>query len=730
MKYTTIGLLLFLLQSLCAQTVIENPSYKTRASSILTITKIERTKEATNLHVHAVFHPHWWISIGSDLYIEDVATGNKYYSDRMIGMEFGKETYFPDSGEMDFVMVYPPLPSTTTCINWIDPGCDWKTFEISLVPDKSKSIKNLDGIRGNWITQDGNNEWIVGLYDSLVIYQNDLWTYKEIQKKGKRYLVTLENKTGTSQLTFNPQKDGLCRISSQNLDILCGKGPNNQLKPTPSDEDFTDFFRSDTAYIQGYLRGYDSRLGFSTGMVYLGNEATREDFPTVIAIHPDGRFDCKLALKHPVSLYMYINNIRIPFYLEPGQKLTVYLDYESMLDYYRGHDYSALIKGICYMGESASICRGDSKTRELFEYDYEVRNDQKKLTPEQYRQKRSPILSKWKNMADSIIAADNYSPKAARMLRNSALMEYAVNMFDFTDMRWYMSLEDTTNQVLKIEEDDSYYDFLKEMPLDDYTLMACNRFSTFINRFEYMKFFSSRGYKRVVESDTDRVSSILNENEQAVNRLKEFLPTDKIPFALQIAQVRSSNYRMSSLRDESLSKRFIESVKANLSIPFLSEECDYMYDKIYSDKSGSFLLSEGRGKEIFTKIADKYKGKYLMVDFWATTCAPCRGGIERSAELRKKYRNHKDIDFIFITSDDESPEQDYVKYVEANLKDEDCYRIPASDYHYLRELFHFNGIPHYETLNREGRVLRESLLYENFEYGLLRLFEKEQENEE
>ena len=79
MKYTTIGLLLFLLQSLCAQTVIENPSYKTRASSILTITKIERTKEATNLHVHAVFHPHWWISIGSDLYIEDVATGNKYY---------------------------------------------------------------------------------------------------------------------------------------------------------------------------------------------------------------------------------------------------------------------------------------------------------------------------------------------------------------------------------------------------------------------------------------------------------------------------------------------------------------------------------------------------------------------------------------------------------------------------------------------------------------------------
>ncbi|RHJ77087.1 hypothetical protein DW103_16190 [Parabacteroides sp. AM08-6] len=426
---------------------------------------------------------------------------------------------------------------------------------------------------------------------------------------------------------------------------------------------------------------------------------------------------------------MYICNGRIPFYLEPGQKLTVFVDYESLTDYVRTWDNATFVKDLCYMGESASICRGIAKTQNLFEHDNEVRNDQKKLTPEQYSQKRSPVLAEWKNIADSIIRADNYSPKAARMLRNSALLRHAGNMLDFLGMRKYEAMVDTANQVLKVKEDDSYYDFLKQMPLDDYTLLACGQFGTFINRFEYMDLLSPRSLV-VVRENVDRAGLMLKKNEQAANLLKKFLGTDKIPFALQIAQVRSLNYQMSFLEEEELSKRFIEGLKANLSIPFLSEECDNMYNKIYADKSGSFILPEGKGKEIFTKIADKYKGKYLMVDFWATTCGPCRGGIEESAELRKKYRDHKDIDFIFITSEEESPERDYVKYVEENLKDEDCYRIPASDYHYLRELFHFNGIPHYVTLNREGRVLRESLSYFSFEYGLLQLLEKEQENKE
>ena len=39
--------------------------------------------------------------------------------------------------------------------------------------------------------------------------------------------------------------------------------------------------------------------------------------------------------------------------------------------------------------------------------------------------------------------------------------------FDFAMSRDYYAKQDTANQALKVKEDDSYYDFLKEMPLDD-----------------------------------------------------------------------------------------------------------------------------------------------------------------------------------------------------------------------------------------------------------------------
>ena len=98
-------MMLMLSGMLTAQTV-DNPPFKARSGSIGNITRIERTPDGTRVYIHAIFRPHWWIKEEGDSYLEDAATGKKYQFKSAEGIELNKEVYMPDSGEMDYVLVF------------------------------------------------------------------------------------------------------------------------------------------------------------------------------------------------------------------------------------------------------------------------------------------------------------------------------------------------------------------------------------------------------------------------------------------------------------------------------------------------------------------------------------------------------------------------------------------------------------------------------------------------
>jgi thiol-disulfide isomerase/thioredoxin len=61
-----------------------------------------------------------------------------------------------------------------------------------------------------------------------------------------------------------------------------------------------------------------------------------------------------------------------------------------------------------------------------------------------------------------------------------------------------------------------------------------------------------------------------------------------------------------------------------------------------------FAAPDVAGKQI--ALAD-FKGKYVLLDFWATWCSPCRAGNPHLIELYKKY-NEKGIEFVGVADDD------------------------------------------------------------------------------
>lgn len=793
MKSTVLLFLLFIASMLPAQT-ISNPSFKARSGSINTITKIERTAENTRLYIHSIFRPHWWIKIEKNNFLEDTATGKQYAIIGSEGIEMEKETYMPDSGEMDFVLIFAPLPKETQEIHWIAPNnTEGNTYNISLRENNKKEKNPLKVIKGNWLTTDSSNDWAFGFYDSVAIMNNRIYRYETIQQKGKRLIISLINEKGDGEtLTLSLQKDGNCAIQKEKGEKQVFTRTNKTAKAKKQEAEFTQFFHTDTVRLQGYLKGYTPQLGFETGLIYLSNHLTREDYPTVITIHPDGSFESRFVINHPIESSIVFANISIPFYVEPGQTLTVYLDWEDILAKSRARNQNYPIKNTLYMGPSAAISQTINIHDNLFNINYdELSKARKELSPNQYKAQQQPIFQRWQQLADSLIQVNNYSGKMAHLIKNKVKLTIGNCLFDFLMSRDYYASQDTANQVLKIQAEKEYYDFLREMPLNDETALANKEFGTFINRFEYMdifkksqipdsisityptvtplSFLKEKGIKLTPAEDNvrkdqerfkgrevirktseimaqqtivkelftrekklleeyvklypakslaeksqsekddlwaKRFKETINKKEQILTEIIE-VPT---PFIWEAASVRSLDFELKNIKTNEVARSYLDFLEKRIDHPFLLAEAERIYQKLHSNEAAeSYELPIGRGADIFRKIIEPHQGKVLFVDFWATTCAPCRGGIKATAPLREKYRNHPEFQFIYITSEKESPTNDYNTFVEGNLKGEVSYRISDTEFNYLRELFQFNGIPHYRLIEKDGKVSTEEV---------------------
>ena len=127
-----------------------------------------------------------------------------------------------------------------------------------------------------------------------------------------------------------------------------------------------------------------------------------------------------------------------------------------------------------------------------------------------------------------------------------------------------------------------------------------------------------------------------------------------------------------------------------------------------------FSLQTTKGEEV---SLDDFKGKIVLVDFWASTCRPCREENPNNVKLYKRY-NSKGFEIISVSLD--RSETDWKKAIEMDKLTWTQTRDAEGK---VAEIYGVQYIPSTYLLDTEGKIIAKNLRGDELQDKLKELFQ-------
>lgn len=113
----------------------------------------------------------------------------------------------------------------------------------------------------------------------------------------------------------------------------------------------------------------------------------------------------------------------------------------------------------------------------------------------------------------------------------------------------------------------------------------------------------------------------------------------------------------------------------------------------------NFKLKDIDGKDV--KLSD-YKGKVVIVDFWATWCVPCKKEIPDFIDLQNKYKN-QGFTFIGISVDEDGAKVVKPFYKEMKMN----YPVVLMDDKIQEQFGGIRGYPTTFLIDQNGKIIKK-----------------------
>ena len=112
-------------------------------------------------------------------------------------------------------------------------------------------------------------------------------------------------------------------------------------------------------------------------------------------------------------------------------------------------------------------------------------------------------------------------------------------------------------------------------------------------------------------------------------------------------------------------------------------------------------------EEVMNAIISKYKGKAVLVDFWATWCGPCLDAMKETREVKNEMHG-KDVVFVYITGVT-SPQKLWEEKIK--IIGGEHYYLTKEEWNYVLESFSIKGIPSYLFYDTKGALKNKVTAY-------------------
>jgi len=191
--------------------------------------------------------------------------------------------------------------------------------------------------------------------------------------------------------------------------------------------------------------------------------------------------------------------------------------------------------------------------------------------------------------------------------------------------------------------------------------------------------------------DAATIRALLNISETAMIR-KDF------PYMEQLKKVENTIAALAP-------KGFEEKLAEIHSYVYAKDE-QQIAEELASNESVFFKKYDDVAPEdILQTILDKYKGKAVLIDMWATWCGPCRAGHKAMAPLKEELKG-RNIKFVYITPPSSPPTtwQEMIKDI-----DGDHYYLTEEQNHYILDKYESPGLPTYAIYNTKGEQTYKSI---------------------